>query len=189
MIGFLKGRVAVKRPGVALLDVQGVGYEVLMPISSYAALPHEGQEAFIHIYTHVKEDAIKLFGFMREDEKQIFTTLLSVNGVGPKLALGILSSVSAEAFAKAVEGENVEALSKIPGIGKKTAGRIILELKQKLPSLGEPVDAVFEDALSALVNLGYKKQEARLALEVASKKGYNDIENLLKDALKELTEI
>jgi Holliday junction DNA helicase RuvA len=189
MIGFLRGVLAVKRPGTALVDVGGVGYEVSLPLGSYASLPEENSGVSLHIYTHVKEDAIRLYGFLSDEEKQIFTTLLSVNGVGPKLALNILSGVAADAFVKAVEGEDVASLSKIPGVGKKTAGRIILELRQKLPSLGEKKDAVFEDALSALVNLGYRKAEAREALERAAKKGYNHIEELLKEALRELNEL
>jgi len=187
MIGSLRGKLILKRPGLVILEAFGVGYEVSVPLSSFAGLPAEGNELFLHIHTHVREDAIKLYGFAREEEKQIFTTLLGVTGIGPKLALNILSGISGEAFMKAVEAEDVHQLSRIPGVGKKTAGRIVLELKQKLPAIGLGRDVVFEDALSALLNLGYKRSEALNALEKAAKKGYNDIENLLREALKELT--
>jgi len=187
MIGTLRGKLILKRPGGVILEAFGVGYEVSVPLSSFAGLPGEGSELFLHIHTHVREDAIKLYGFASEEEKQIFTTLLGVNGVGPKLALNILGGISGEAFMRAVEAEDMHSLSKIPGVGKKTAGRIVLELKQKLPAIGLGRDKVFEDALSALVNLGYKKPEALEALEKATKKGYNDIENLLRESLKELT--
>lgn len=188
MIGSIRGKLVLKRTGAVIVEAFGVGYEISMPLSSFARLPNEGAEVFLFIYTHVRDDALKLFGFGSEQEKQIFTTLLGVNGVGPKLALNILSGASVSDFMQAVEAGDIQSLSKIPGVGKKTAGRIVLELKQKLPSIGTQRDAVFEDALSALVNLGYRKTEAIQSLEKVSKKGYNGIENLLKEALKELTE-
>jgi Holliday junction DNA helicase RuvA len=188
MIGSIRGKLILKRPGLVILEAFGVGYEIQVPLSSFAGLPGEGSELFLHVHTHVREDAIKLFGFTTEEEKQIFLTLLGVNGVGPKVALNILSGISGEAFMRAVEAEDVQALSKVPGVGKKTASRIVLELKQKLPAIGLGRDVVFEDAFSALLNLGYKKSEALQALEKATKKGYNDIENLLKVSLKELTD-
>lgn len=188
MIGTLRGRLLCKRPWGVIVDVQGIGYEVAMPLGALASLPEQGADVFFHVYTHVREDGIKLFGFAAEQEKQVFTALLGVNGVGPKLALNILSGISGEDFMKALHAEDMEALSKIPGVGKKTAGRIILELKQKLPSLDMPRDLLLEDSLSALANLGYKKLEAHRALEKARKKGYNELEGLLREALKELTE-
>ncbi|MDA8174259.1 MAG: Holliday junction branch migration protein RuvA [Nitrospiraceae bacterium] len=189
MIGFLKGTLASKKGSGVLIDVQGVGYEVFMPVSAIASMPAQGNPVFVHIHTHVREDGIKLFGFASEQEKQVFVTLLGVNGVGPKMALNILSGLSWEAFAAAVEKEDVTALSKIPGVGKKTAGRIILELRQKLPSMaGEGAQApAYDDALSALLNLGYRKPEAQDALDKAVKKGAEGLEMLLRDALKELT--
>ncbi|MDA8090315.1 MAG: Holliday junction branch migration protein RuvA [Nitrospiraceae bacterium] len=196
MIGTLRGRLLSKRPTEIIVDVQGVGYEVFVPGSAISGLPEQGVDVFLHIHTHVKEDSIRLYGFPSQHEKQVFATLLNVNGVGPRLALNILSSLPGDSFRQAVESEDTAALSKVPGIGKKTAARIILELRQKLPSITEgQKDAVFEDALSALVNLGYKKAEAQRALEKTGKdkkvKKDEDekegIEELLKGALKELT--
>ncbi len=194
MIGSLRGRLLSKRAGFIIIDVQGVGYEVAVPTSAMAALPEQGVEVFLHIHTHVKEDGIKLYGFTSGQEKQVFNTLIGVNGVGPRLALNVLSSLPGGAFQEAVQREDAAMLSKVPGIGKKTAARIILELKQKLPAIAEVArDAVLEDALSALVNLGYKKAEAGKAIEKARKKAGAEggdgtsIEGLLKEALKELT--
>lgn len=189
MIGTLRGRLLSKHAAGIIVDVQGVGYEVFLPVSAITGLPAQGAEVFLHIHTHVKEDSIKLFGFLSPHEKQVFSTLLGVNGVGPKLALNVLSSLPGDAFRQAVEAEDTTALSKVPGVGKKTAARIILELKQKLPQMASksPKDAVLEDALSALVNLGYKKAEAQKALEKAGKSTDEGIEGLLKGALKELT--
>lgn len=191
MIGALRGRLWLKKPGLIIMDVQGVGYEVFVPASIAAGLPEQGAEVSLHIHTYVKEDAIKLYGFGSDHEKQVFGTLLGVNGVGPRLALNILSAFSGGAFEEAVMKEDVALLSKVPGIGKKTASRIILELKQKLPSIAAEGarDAAFEDALSALVNLGYRKAEAGQAIEKARQKteGATAIEGLLKEALKELT--
>ena len=192
MIGSLRGRLLSKRAGSVIIDVQGVGYEVAVPTGAMAALPEQGVEVFLHIHTHVKEDGIKLYGFASEQERQVFGTLLGVNGVGPKLALNVLSSLPGGAFQEAVQREDTALLSKVPGIGKKTAARIILELKNKLPAITASVkDAVFEDALSALVNLGYKKDEAGKAIEKARRKtgdgGEGNIEGLLKEALKGLT--
>ncbi|MDA8169659.1 MAG: Holliday junction branch migration protein RuvA [Nitrospiraceae bacterium] len=189
MIGTLRGRLVHKRAAGVIVDVHGVGYEVMMPVSALSSLPEQGVEVFLHIHTHVREDGIKLFGFATEQEKQLFVTLLGVNGVGPKLALNILSGTPADMFSRAVAADDVAALSKIPGVGKKTAGRIILELKQKLPAIETPRDIIFEDALSALVNLGYRKTDALGALEkAAKKKTAAALEPLLKEALKELTE-
>ena len=191
MIGSLRGRLLSKKPGLIMIDVQGVGYEVHMPASAAAGLPEQGEEVSLLIHTHVKEDSIKLYGFGTDHGKQVFGTLLGVNGVGPRLALNVLSAFSGGAFEEAVMMEDVALLSKVPGIGKKTASRIILELKQKLPSIAEGArDAAFEDALSALVNLGYRKAEAGRAIEKARQKapeGAHAVEGLLKEALKELT--
>lgn len=190
MIGALRGTLLSKLPSGIIVDVQGVGYEVYVPASAASELPEPGAEkkVFLHIHTHVKEDSIKLYGFPTQHEKQVFSTLLGVNGVGPKLALNVLSSLPGDAFRQAVESEDWAALSSVPGVGKKTAARIILELKQKLPSMSLSLkDAVFEDALSALQNLGYKKAEAQKALEKAGKNTDEGLEELLKGALKELT--
>src|SRR5512141_153922 len=157
MIGSLRGKVLSRRPDNVLIDVNGVGYVVQVPVTTLAALPEEGRDVFLYIHTHVREDAISLFGFSSEPEKRIFITLLGVSGIGPKMAVTILSGISSDEFLEAVQREDVAALCRIPGLGKKTAGRLILELKEKLPSSGRATDRVFEDALSALVNFGYKK--------------------------------
>ncbi len=186
MIGSLKGKIISRRPDNVLLDVNGVGYQVNMPISTLSTLPLEGQEVFLHIYTYVREDSMHLFGFTSEDEKNIFTTLLRISGIGPKMALNIFSGVSHNDFLNAIEKEDVATLCRIPGLGKKTAQRLILELKEKLPSSTVIKDRLFEDTLSALINLGYKKTVAQQSLEKVYNKNFNDIESLLKETLKQL---
>ncbi|TAN44675.1 MAG: Holliday junction branch migration protein RuvA [Nitrospirae bacterium] len=187
MIGFLRGRLFSKKPDSLIVDVNGVGYQVLVPISLVSALPDEGREIMVHIYTHVREDAIILYGFQTEDEKRIFMMLIGVSGIGPKIALNILSTIRPDNFYSAIDSEDVDTLCRVPGLGKKTAHRLILELREKLPSLKEKKDANYDDTLSALVNLGYKKTIAIEALEKAYNSGTGDIETLLKEALKHLT--
>lgn len=187
MIGFLRGRLFSKKPDSLIVDVNGVGYQVLVPISLVSSLPDEGREIMIFIYTHVREDAIILYGFQTEDEKKIFTTLIGVSGIGPKIALNILSTIRPDNFYSAIDAEDVDTLCRVPGLGKKTAHRLILELREKLPALREKKDRNYDDTLSALVNLGYKKITAIEALEKAYNSGIRDIENLLKEALKHLT--
>jgi Holliday junction DNA helicase RuvA len=138
---------------------------------------------------HVREDILQLFGFRSEEEKRIFTTLIGVSGIGPKIALSILSTIPTDTFYGLVHSEDVEALCRVPGLGKKTAQRIILELREKLPALAmkEKKDALYDDTLSALVNLGYKKNVAQDALDRAYDSGSRDIESLLKETLKYLT--
>jgi Holliday junction DNA helicase RuvA len=187
MIGSLRGKLISKKPYDIIVEVAGVGYQVSVPLSTLSDLPDEGSEVFLHVHTHAREDALQLYGFSTEEEKKIFTTLLGITGIGPKLALNIISGISHDDFLKAVEAEEIAVLSKIPGVGKKTAHRIVLELKGKLTRRERAENRVFEDTLSALVNLGYKKSIALESLEKAHKKGYNDIESLLKEALKYLT--
>ncbi|MBI4684284.1 MAG: Holliday junction branch migration protein RuvA [Nitrospirae bacterium] len=187
MIGSLRGRLISRRPENVIIEVNGVGYHVNVPVSILSNLPEEGSNVFLHIHTHVREDALQLYGFDTEDEKKIFTTLLGITGIGPKMALNILSGISYDDFIRALEAEDVALLCRIPGLGKKTAHRLILELREKLPSSEKPKDRIFDDTLSALVNLGYKKPVAKESLEMAYKKGYRDIENLLKESLKYLT--
>ncbi|GAB4488300.1 MAG: Holliday junction branch migration protein RuvA [Thermodesulfovibrionales bacterium] len=187
MIGSLRGKVLSRRPDNVLVDVHGVGYQVNLPVNVISRLPQEGGEVFLHIHTHVREDAIQLFGFASEDEKRIFLTLLGITGIGPKMALNILSGLSHEEFVSAIDSEDVAMLCRIPGLGKKTAHRLILELREKLPAAVASKDRVFEDTLSALVNLGYKKSVALEALEKIYKQGTADIEELLRETLKRLT--
>jgi len=187
MIGSLRGVVLARRPDNVIIDVNGVGYQVNVPLNILANLPEEGREVFLHIYTHVREDALQLFGFTSEDEKKIFMVLLGISGIGPKMALNVLSGLSYAEFLNAIDTEDVAMLCRIPGLGKKTAHRLILELREKLPSVTGIKDRLFEDTLSALVNLGYKKNTAQEFLEKAYKQGFNDIESLLKETLKRLT--
>lgn len=187
MIAFLRGKLLIKKPDNIIIDVSGVGYMVLVPLNTLSLLPNEGNDISLHIYTHVREDTLQLYGFSSEDEKKIFITLIGITGIGPKMALNILSGISHDDLIRAIETEDVAYLCRIPGLGKKTAHRLILELREKLPSSREPADRIFEDTLSALVNLGYKKTVARQSLEKSYRKGSHDIEGLFKEALKYLT--
>jgi Holliday junction DNA helicase RuvA len=187
MIGSLRGKLIYKKPDYILVEVRGVGYQVNVSFNTLSILPEEDEDIFIHIYTHVREDTLQLYGFASGDEKKIFITLLGITGIGPKMALNILSGITHNELLHAIETEDVAYLCRIPGLGKKTAHRLILELKGKLPSLKEPVDRVFEDTLSALVNLGYKKSIAQESLKKSYKQGFDDIEGLLKESLKYLT--
>ncbi|MBF0457417.1 MAG: Holliday junction branch migration protein RuvA [Nitrospirae bacterium] len=187
MIGSLRGKILRKKPDMLLVEVNGVGYEVHCPISVLTSIPGEGQSVFLFIYTHVREDILQLYGFLKEEERFIFTKVLSVSGVGPKIALAALSGLSAEKFATAVNSNDIDTLTAIPGIGKKTASRIVLELKDKLPISASFVNRDYEDALSALLNLGYKRTDVIHALEELNKKGVSDIESLLRESLKYLS--
>ncbi|MBF0337451.1 MAG: Holliday junction branch migration protein RuvA [Nitrospirae bacterium] len=186
MIGSLRGRLMRKRATEVLVETNGVGYEVHVAINS--ELPGEGNEVFLYIHTHVREDALQLYGFMRDEERLLFSRLIGVSGIGPRIALATLSGLSVERFAAAIEGEDVAMLSRIPGIGKKTAQRLILELKGKLPSIVPAKDTQYEDALSALLTLGYKKADIVTTLDLLNKRGIKDIEALIREALKYLSE-
>ncbi|HYQ48407.1 MAG TPA: Holliday junction branch migration protein RuvA [Thermodesulfovibrionales bacterium] len=188
MIGSLRGRLISKRPDNILIEAYGVGYQVQVPLNILARMPNEGQDVFLHIHTYVREDALQLYGFQSEEEKKIFTTLLGITGIGPKMALNVLSGLSLDEFLTALESEDVAMLCRIPGLGKKTAHRLILELREKLPSVSGSKDRVFDDALSALINLGYKKNIAQGFLEEAYRQGQADIETLIRDTLKLMSE-
>lgn len=187
MIASLRGRLISKRPDNVVVEAGGVGYHVNVPVSLLSALPHEGADVFLYIHTHVREDALQLYGFPSEEEKKIFTTLIGITGIGPRMALNILSGIPVNDFLNAINTEDVAMLCRIPGLGKKTAHRLILELREKLPAAEGRKDRVFEDTLSALINLGYKRAEAQESLEMAFKKGYTQIEDLLRETLKYLT--
>ncbi len=195
MIALLTGLVAYKSPDHIILDVSGVGYRVLIPFSTYYELPEEGGSATLHIHTSVREDAIQLYGFRTRLEKSFFQLLISVTGVGPKLARDILSNIQPGPLAQALAQADIHKLSTIPGIGKKTAERLILELKDKvgkldlssLPSVERreiPADDVMEDVVSALLNLGYKEPQVRKAMAGLDASGGVSVEGLLKQALK-----
>lgn len=192
MIGRLRGVLAEKNLNEVLLDVSGVGYEIEIPLTTYYHLPDPGAEVTIHTHLVVREDAQLLYGFGSLDERSLFRTLIKVNGVGPKLAIGILSGIEAKAFAQAVKLKDVKALVALPGVGKKTAERLIVEMQDRLvdmPAGGEtslPTKAdPLADAEAALINLGYKPQEASRAL-AAIENPDDSIENLIKHALKNL---
>jgi Holliday junction DNA helicase RuvA len=176
MIAHLRGLVLAKSSNRAILECAGVGYEVAISVATYAALPPEGREARLHIYTRVAEDALALYGFAEPQEKTLFEKLLTISGIGPKLAITVLSGIDAARLVDAIRAGDHAALVKIPGIGKKTAERVVLELKDKLddlaatpsPSTHPPATGpIAEDALSALINLGYPRPIAQKALETA----------------------
>ncbi len=199
MIAFLTGRLAFKAPTHLTLDVQGVGYEVHIPLSTYSALPNLDEVTALNIHTHLREDAIQLFGFLTHSEKELFLLLTTVSGIGPKLALSALSSLPVTELIRAVQAEDIDKLSTVPGIGKKSASRIALELKDKVGKIqpamaqvsaseGPGFDGPFEDALSALVNLGYRPQDAKEALRRVTKGAAGPVvlKNLIREGLKEL---
>jgi len=202
VIGRLRGIVLEKQPPIVLLELQGVGYEVHMPMTCFYELPEIGQEAIVFTHFVVREDAQLLYGFNDKQERALFKELIKVNGVGPKLALAILSGMSAQQFVSAIEKEAISSLVKLPGIGKKTAERLVVEMKDrfkglngdlfnqhtdiKLPDVNShlPNRADIEaEATTALVALGYKPQEAsRMVSKVA--KPDSDCETLIRDALR-----
>ncbi|NOS83474.1 MAG: Holliday junction branch migration protein RuvA [Nitrospira sp.] len=199
MIASLTGRLAFKAPTYLILDVHGVGYEVCIPLSTYYGLPNLSESVSLNVHTHVREDAIQLFGFLTAQEKGAFVLLTSVSGVGPKLALSVLSALPVSDLASAIRSGDVEKLTTVPGIGNKSASRLVLELKDKveklhpalaqaneLPRQGQ--DAVFDDALSALVNLGYRPQDAKEALKQVKKSNAESIvlKDMIRESLKEL---
>lgn len=197
MIALLTGLIAHKSPDHIILDVHGVGYRVQIPFSTYYELPEEGGTATLHIHTSVREDAILLYGFRTRLEKSFFQLLINVSGVGPKLARDILSNIQPGPLAQALAQGDLAKLSTIPGIGKKTAERLVLELKDKvgkmdlssLPAVDAreiPANDVSEDVLSALLNLGYKEPQVRKALSGLDASGDVSVEVLLKQALKTL---
>lgn len=197
MIGFLEGKLRHKSPEYVIVDVNGVGYYIHVPLSTFYDLPEQGQPVAMNIHTHVREDAIQLFGFRTAAEKEMFLLLTAVNGVGPKLALCILSGISPDELRQVVVQQDYARLKNIPGVGKKIAERVMLELRDKVKGKGkekaEPLQPfaagnVFSDAFSALVNLGYRPPEAEKALTRAKAALGEDpsLENVLKHALKAL---
>ena len=198
MIAHLKGKLTHKSPVAIIIDVNGVGYQVFVPLSTFYALPELESEISLGIHTHMREEALKLFGFYTIDEKIIFEKLITINKVGPKLALTILSGMPPADILSTINSNDIVKLSTIPGIGRKTAERLILEMRDKLDGLSldfvvtkdpSPEKGLFDDALSALVNLGYKKSQAELALKkvYAESAEDNSIENLIKDSLNLLS--
>jgi holliday junction DNA helicase RuvA len=178
MIAHLRGKLLAKHPNQAIVETAGVGYDVTISVPTFSDLPAVGVEVALHIHTHVREDAIALYGFLRPAEKVLFEKLITVSGIGPKLAITILSGMPADEMVGAIRGNDVARLTRIPGIGKKTAERMVLELRDKLPeavptttSVAAPLSATEEDVLSALVNLGYQRAAAEKALQISVKNG------------------
>jgi len=178
VIAHIRGQILSKSPNAVVVDCGGVGYELAISVATYTELGEAGSDARLHVHTHVREDALLLFGFAAVAEKRLFEKLLTISGIGPKLAITVLSGISAERLVGAIRGGDHATLTKIPGIGKKTAERVVLELKDKLddmagytPATDAPVSlgAVADDVLSALVNLGYPRAVAQKAVEVAYK--------------------
>lgn len=194
MIGFLRGILVIKKPPSLLVDVRGVGYEVDAPMSTFYGLPEVGGEVLLYTHLAIREDAHSLFGFISETERSLFRTLIKVNGVGAKLALGILSGLSAEEFHRAVEYQDTARLVRLPGVGKKTAERLIIELRDRLPELGTvtlpgagtltmPEASPVGDATSALVALGFKPQDAGQLVKKISVEGKTS-EEIIRLALQ-----
>jgi Holliday junction DNA helicase RuvA len=178
MIAHLRGKLLAKHPNQVVVETGGVGYEVNISVPTFSDLPPTGSEVALYIHTHVREDLIALYGFLRPAEKQLFEKLMTVSGIGAKLAITILSGMAADEMAGAIRGNDVARLTRIPGIGKKTAERMVLELRDKLPpaeGTSTPtvptMSATEEDVLSALVNLGYQRSAAEKAVASVVKTG------------------
>jgi len=198
MIALINGLLIRKATSSVIIDANGVGYRVFVPLTTFYNLPETNQPVTLHVHTHVRPDAISLFGFVTGREKDVFELMLSVSGIGPRLAMNILSGISAEDLMKAVSDGNLNRLVSIPGVGRKTAERMILELKEKMVKLGASdsfhegggdvavFDAVKDDALSALVNLGYKTHRAKEILDKIGNESPQplSLDVLLKRALK-----
>ncbi len=197
MISYLKGRIAFKGAGSAVLEVGGIGYELLMPASALEVMGSVGDEAKVLVSMQVREDSVSLYGFAAEDEKMVFEKLKTVSGVGPKVALSALSSLGAQQLMKAIATEDNSALSKIPGIGKKTAQRMIVDLKSMFepmvasdddlfsePGSPEPPGTARSDAVAALLAMGFAPEETRVSL--AGYAGDDDVQEMIRYALKRL---
>ena len=196
MIAHISGTLAQKIPGEVVIDVAGVGYQVFIPLNVFYRLPEIGAPLSLQIYTHVREDALQLFGFQDIGDKQLFLLLLGVSGIGPKLAVNILSGIATDELSRALkEGDQVRLMA-IPGVGRKLAERMIVELKDKFATLAPtgPESAKIEggsqllsDAVSALVNLGYKRPEAEKIVRDVLRKGERSLENVLKESLRRVS--
>lgn len=192
MIGYLKGILMEKKPNSALIDVNGVGYMITIPVSTFLELPEEGSTFALYTYTHVREDVLALYGFRTQREKSMFERLLSVSMVGPKAAVSFLSGMPVDDLVTAIQRQDIVRLSTIPGIGRKTAERVVLELREKMPAVmaegaRTPEEKPLrEDLVSALVNLGYQRPLAEKTARSAIDKAGADasFEELLKNSLR-----
>ena len=181
MIAHLRGKLLAKHPNQAIVETGGVGYDVTISVPTFSDLPGLGGDVALHIHTHVREDAIALYGFLRSAEKMLFEKLITVSGIGPKLAITILSGMAADEMVSAIRGNDIARLTRIPGIGKKTAERMVLELRDKLSAekpgeiaAAPTMSAVEQDVLSALVNLGYQQAAAEKVLASVATRGQFD---------------
>ena len=196
MIALLNGRLVSKTPETAIVDVGGVGYELFIPLSTYYGLPKEDSRVSLHTITVIRDDTIELYGFLTHKEKRLFRLLISVTGVGPRLARNILSGLSVDRLVESIGKEDLGALKRLPGVGKKTAQRLIVELKDRLGAEGDGAyfgqrlkPRLKDDVVSALKNLGYRAKEAEDAVYRAQKAvSEDDFKALLKQALKILAE-
>ena len=177
MIAHLQGKLLAKHPNQAIVQTGGVGYDVTITVPTFSDLPAIGGEVALHIHTHLREDLIALYGFLRTAEKQLFEKLITVSGIGPKLAITILSGMAADEMVAAIRGNDIARLTRIPGIGRKTAERMVLELRDKLPGAGagevtpgSAISVLEEDVLSALMNLGYQRPAAEKAVAAVAKR-------------------
>ena len=198
MIALLSGKIAYKGISHIVVDTQGVGYRVFIPLTTFYELPEAGETVTLHIHTSVKEDAINLFGFYTREERELFQLMISVSGIGPKVAMNILSGIAAPELLRAISGGNVNKLVNVPGVGKKMAERLVLELKEKVlkkmtieeapedQSQHLADDLMQEDVLSALMNLGYRNNVARDALNkvLRSSEAKLSMDKILKETLK-----
>jgi holliday junction DNA helicase RuvA len=201
MIAFLSGKLLEKHANTVILDVGGVGYEVTIPLSTFYEIGEVGSDVQLRVFTHVREDAIQLFGFRTIRERELYLKLISVQGIGPKSGITMLSGMNVDEIIAAIRTDNLAKLTAIPGVGRKTAERLVIELRDKVDQLAAGVsaetsiaassaigaDEVFDDALSALVNLGYQKNAAEKALQQARRDGTEmNVQKLLRAALQRL---
>ena len=199
MIAHIQGSLYFKSPEHLIIDVDGIGYQVHVPLTTFYELPDVGNTVALHIHTHVREDVLQLYGFQAQEEKALFIRLIGVAGIGPRLAVNILSGISPAELAESLLQGDLARLISIPGVGRKTAERIMVEMRDKLPALAADRDialsvknaaaeAVIEDAISALVNLGYKKGLAQRAVDQAQQRLQEEmtLERLLKESLRAL---
>jgi|ERR1700722_8671215 Holliday junction DNA helicase RuvA len=195
MIAHLRGKLLVKHPNQAVVETAGVGYDVTITVPTFSDLPAAGAEVALYIHTHVREDAISLYGFLRPSEKLLFEKLITVSGIGPTLAIKILSGMAADEMVGSIRGNDLARLTRIPGIGRKTAERMVLELRDKLPEASmaaapviPTINAVEEDVLSALLNLGYQRPAAEKVMASAVKEGEaKSFDQLFRAALGRLS--
>jgi Holliday junction DNA helicase RuvA len=192
MIARLTGRLAHKAPDALIIDVHGVGYRVSVSLTAFAALPSEGEEVTLGIHTHLRETALELFGFANAAEQALFGALITVSGIGPRMALNILSGLPADELADALASGNVARLVSVPGVGKRTAERLVVELRDRVATLqvGRGAEATMprdSEAVSALVNLGYRQADAERAVRAAQGSGASELADVIRQALRKLS--